>query len=155
MLDAVGRALVRRDLPAARTALKRGLEGDVADEDLVYAGLWLWLLERELKVPTDGTAERALKAGQNRASWTAKLAAWASGKLSDADLGTAAQTSSQKVEVAFYTAMARKVTGDPAGTERLRDVVKSPIIDLLEVQLARELLAPRVRAELPRNVRIP
>jgi cellulose synthase operon protein C len=155
MLDAVGRALVRRDVAAARAALARGLEGDVAEEDLVYAGLWLWLLERELKVPTDGTAEAALKTSQNRASWTSKLAAWAGGKLSDADLGTAAQTSSQKVEAAFYTAMGRKVSGDPAGTERLKDVVKSPVIDLLEVQLARELLAPRMATEMPRGVRIP
>jgi hypothetical protein len=29
------------------------------------------------------------------------------------------------------------------------------VIDLLEVHLARELLAPRLRAELPANVKLP
>lgn len=155
MLEAVGRALVRHDLSAARAALKRGLEGDAPDEDLVYGGLWLRLLERELQVTTDGTADRAMRVGTSRTSWTAKLAAWASGRMSDAELGTAAQSASQKVEALFYTAMGRKIAGDPAATERLRDVVKSPVMDLLEVQLAREILAPRLRAAVPGDARIP
>lgn len=155
VLDAVGRALVRRDVTAARAALKRGIEGEVDKEDLIYGGIWLLLLERELKVPTDGTAERALQVGSSRASWTSKLAAWATGKLSDADLGTAAQSPSQRIEVAFYTALSRKVAGDPAAEERLRDVAKAPVIDLLEVQLAREITAPRMRNDIPRNVSLP
>src|SRR6185437_12000928 len=108
MLDAVGRALVRGDLDAARAALKRGLDGDVSDEDLFYGGLWVSLLERQVKAPNDATVERALRAG-SRSSWTSKLTAWASGRLSDADLGAAAQSASQRVEAEFYTAMARKV----------------------------------------------
>jgi tetratricopeptide (TPR) repeat protein len=154
MLDAVGRALVRRDLVAARAALKRGIEGDVSDDDLVYGGLWVSLLERETKAPSDGTVERALKPGL-RGTWTAKLSAWASGKLTDADLGAAAQSASQRVEVAFYTAMARRVAGDPTAEQTLRQVAGSPVIDLLEVQLARDLTAPRVRADLPGGVQLP
>ena len=155
VLDAVGRALVRRDVGSARAALKRGLDGEVDEEDLVYAGLWLLLLERDLKVPTDGTAERALRAGAGRASWTGKLAAWGSGKLSDAELVTMAQSTAQRVEADFYTALARKVAGDPGAEARLRDVAKSPVIDLLEVRLAREIVAPRVATELPRNAAVP
>jgi tetratricopeptide (TPR) repeat protein len=155
VLDAVGRAFVRRDVAAARAALKHGIEGDVADEELVYGGLWLMLLERDLKVATDGTAERALRAVSDKASWVAKLAAWAAGKLSDADLVTAAQSTPQRVEAAFYTAMARRVAGDPDADARLREVAKSPVIDLLEVQLARELLAPRLRADPPGDVKLP
>ncbi len=154
MLDAVGRALVRRDLVAARAALKRGIEGDVSDEDLVYGGLWVSLLEREIKAPSDGTVERALRAG-GRTAWTNKLTAWASGKLSDADLSTAAHSPSQRVEAAFYTAMARKAAGDPSADQRLRQVAGAPVIDLLEVQLARDLTAPRVRADLPGGVQLP
>ncbi|MFO0757433.1 MAG: hypothetical protein U0359_13130 [Byssovorax sp.] len=154
MLDAIGRALVRRDLAAARAALKRGIDGDANDEDLVYGGLWVQLLEQELKASPDGTVERALRAG-SKASWVGKLTAWATGKLSDADLGAAAQNASQRVEAAFYTAMARRVSGDPQAAEKLRAVAESPVIDLLEVQIARELLAPPVRAELPGNVQIP
>jgi hypothetical protein len=155
MLDAVGRALVRRDLTAARKALRRGLDDNAGEDDLVYGGLWVLLLERQLRAPPDGTAERALSAATNRASWTAKLVAWANGKLSDADLGTQAQSAAQRVEALFYTAMAKRVAGDPAGDERLRAVSQSPVIDLLEVHLAREMLAPPLRAELPPNVKLP
>jgi cellulose synthase operon protein C len=155
MLDAVGRALVRGDLTAARAALKRGIDGDVSDEDLVYGGLWVSLLERETKAPTDGTVERALHAGGGKTAWTSKLSAWGSGKLSDADLGAAAQSASQRVEAAFYTAMARKAAGDPSALPRLKQVAGAPVIDLLEVQLARDLTAPRVRANLPGGVQLP
>jgi tetratricopeptide (TPR) repeat protein len=155
VLDAVGRAFVRRDVGAARAALKQGIEGNLGEDELVYGGLWLMFLERDLKVPTDGTAERALRAASDRGSWTGKLAAWAAGKLSDAELGAAAQSTPQRVEAAFYTAMARKVAGDPEAEAKLREVAKSPVIDLLEVHLARELVAPRLRADLPNNIKLP
>jgi tetratricopeptide (TPR) repeat protein len=154
MLDAVGRALVRKDLPAARAAVRRGIDGDAPEEDLVYAGLWLLLLERDQHQPGDGMAERALRS-TNRVAWTSKLAAWANGKLSDAELGRAAQSAAQRVEFDFYTAMSKKVAGDPGADDRLRAVAKSPVIDLLEVQIARELYAPRVRTELPGGISIP
>jgi cellulose synthase operon protein C len=154
MLDAIGRALIRRDIVAARMALKKGLDGDVGEDDLVYGGLWVQLLEREQKVPPDGTVERALRAG-SRSTWTAKLTAWAAGKISDNDLSSAAQNAAQRVEAAFYTAMARKIAGDPAAEQRLRAVASAPVIDLLEVQLARELLAPSMRANLPGGVQLP
>ncbi|EYF08730.1 hypothetical protein [Chondromyces apiculatus] len=154
MLDAVGRALVRGDLTSARAALQQGLEENAENDDLVYGGLWVTLLERQQRVPTDGTAERALS-GAKSGSWTGRLAAWATGKLSDQDLGTAAQSAAQRVEAQFYTSMARRVAGDPNAAEGLRAVSRSPVIDLLEVHLARELLAPRVKADLPRNVKLP
>ena len=155
VLDAVGRAFVRRDVGAARAALKQGIEGELGEDELVYGGLWLMLLERDLKVPTDGTAERALRVASDRGSWAGKLAAWASGKLSDAELATAAQSTPQRVEAAFYTAVARKVAGDPGAEAKLREVAKSPVIDLLEVHIAREMLAPRLQAEVPGGVKLP
>lgn len=154
MLDAIGRALVRRDLLAARTTLKRGLEGNVGEEDLVYGALWVQLLEREQKAPPDGTVDRALHAGAH-SSWTNKLTLWASGKITDSDLTTAAQSPTQKVEAAFYTAMARKVAGDPGAVASLRAVASAPVLDLLEVQLAREIVAPEVRSSLPGGVQAP
>ena len=153
MLDVIGRALVRKDVKAARAALKRGIEGDVSEDDLVYGGVWVGLLERELKTPPDGITDRALRGG--RSGWSAKLTAWAHGKLSDADLSTAAQSPSQKVEAAFYTAMARRVAGDPTADQKLRAVASSPVLDLLEVQIARDLTAPRLQASLPGNVKVP
>ncbi|KYF48587.1 hypothetical protein BE08_28975 [Sorangium cellulosum] len=155
MLDAVGRALVRRDLPSARRALKRGLEENVSEEDLVYGGLWVLLLERIVGVATDGTAGRALEGSVSRPSWTGRLASWANGRISDADLNKLAQSAAQRVEAQFYIAMARKAAGDASADERLRAVSKSPVIDLLEVHIAREMLAPELRLDVPRNASLP
>ena len=154
MLDAIGRALVQKDLAAARGALRKGLDGDASEDDLVYGGLWVQLLERELHATPDGTTERALRTGA-KATWTAKLSAWANGKLSDGDLSIAAQSASQKVEAAFYTAMSGRASGDPGSEPRLRAVATSPVADLLEVHLARDLLAPRGRVTLPGGVQLP
>lgn len=155
VLDAIGHAFVRKDLAAARAALRKGLDAGIQDDQLVYGGLWVQFLEREKKVTSDGSAEMALRRANGRGAWTGKLAAWASGRLSEADLAAAAQSAAQRVEAAFYTAMARRASGDPAADTRLRDVAKSPVLELLEVQLAREMLAPPVRTELPRGVALP
>lgn len=154
MLNAVARALVQKDLPAARAAVRRGIDGGGPEDDLIYAGLWLQLLEREQHQPDDGTVERALRS-TSRTSWTSKLAAWATDKLSDAELERAAVSAAQRVELEFYLAMSKKIAGDPAADERLRAIARSPIIDLLEVQIARELFTPRVRIEVPPGVALP
>ena len=41
----------------------------------------------------------------------------------------------------FYTALSRKIAGDAAADKTLAEVAQSPAIDLVEVQLARDLLA--------------
>jgi len=155
VLQVVSRALVRRDLDGARVALKQGLEADLDPEDRIYGGLWLLLLERELRASPDGTAERALQGFGDRDAWVSKLSAWAGGKLTDEGLNAAAQNASQRVEAQFYTAMARRAAGDPAAVERLRAVSTSPVIDLVEVQLARDLVAPPMQVQLPPNTQLP
>jgi len=155
VLDAIGQAFVRKDLAAARAALRKGLDADIREEDLVYGGLWVQFLEREQKATSDGAADQALRRATSRTAWTGKLAAWANGRLSEADLTNAAQSASQRIEASFYTALSRRAAGDPAADTRLRDVAKSPVIELLEVQLARELLAPHVRTQLPAGTKLP
>jgi tetratricopeptide (TPR) repeat protein len=155
VLQVVSRALVRRDLDGARVALKQGLEADLDAEDRIYGGLWLQLLERELRASPDGTAERALQGAGDRDAWVSKLSAWATGKLTDDGLGAAAQNAAQRVEAEFYVAMARRAAGDPAAVERLRAVSTSPVIDLVEVQLARDLIAPPLQVQLPPNTQLP
>src|SRR6185436_7608224 len=103
VLDAIGHAFVRKDLAAARAALRKGLDAGIRDEDLVYGGLCVQFLEREQKAASDGTAEQALRRATTRGAWTGKLAAWANGRLSEADLTAAAQSASQRIEAAFYT----------------------------------------------------
>jgi len=154
MLEAIGRALVRRDLALARMALKRGIEGDVSDDDLVYGGLWVWLLERELHVAPDGSVERALRLGPH-SFWTGRLCSWASGRMSGEELAASARETAQRVEAAFYSAMMKSAAGDPAAKERLREVATSPVIDLMEVQLAREIIAPTFHATPPSGVTVP
>lgn len=154
MLEAVLRAVVRRDLPSARAALKLGVEAGVEADDLVYAGLWAHLLERELKVQGDGTTEQAMKAGQQRGAWTSKLVSWATGRLSDTELRGAANNAVQRTEVDFYLGMASRIAG--AGDDGLKKVAASPILELLEVQLARELLAPKSASPaLPKGLALP
>lgn len=155
VLDAVGRALVRRDVNAARVALRHGIDGDVADDELVYGALWVMFLERELRVQSDGTAAQALRMSGDRATWTGKLSAWASGRMSDSELLSAAHNTAQRVEAIFYTAMQKRAAGDPSANDKLREVAKSPVIDLLEVNLAREMLAPRIQADLPAGTALP
>jgi cellulose synthase operon protein C len=155
VLQTVARALVRRDLDGGRAALKQGLDADINQEDRIYAGLWLQLLQRQTRAPTDEVITRALVVTGDRDSWVVKLATWAMGKMTDDALIAAAQNTSQKVEAEFYTAMSRRVGGDPASDALLRRVANSPVIDLIEVQLAKDLLAPPFRTELPPNAVLP
>jgi hypothetical protein len=147
-------AAAERARSNARASLRKGLENDVGEDDLVYGGLWVQLLEKELKAPADGTVERALHTGTHT-QWTAKLTAWAGGKITDNDLTTAAQSPTQKVEAAFYTAMLSRANGDPSAEQRLRAVATSPVIDRLEVQIAREMVSTQLKASLPGGVSLP
>ncbi len=155
VLQVVSRALVRRDLEVARAALRQGLEADVDQEERIYGGLWLLLLERELRAAPDDTTTRALATNGDRDAWVVKLASWATGRMTDEGLFAAAQNAAQRVEAEFYTAMSRRASGDPAAQDRLRKVAESPVLDLVEVQLARDLLAPAFRADLPTGAMVP
>jgi tetratricopeptide (TPR) repeat protein len=141
VLDTAARAFLRSDATRARTAVNRALQSELRDDDLVYTALWLTLIERQNKTKSDGTAARALASIPTDGRWPGKLASWALGKLKDQDLVAAARTPGQQTEATFYTAMAHRIAGDTSGSdESLRKVAKSPTIDLVEVQLARDLL---------------
>ena len=146
VLDATARAFLRHDDVAAKKAVSRGLSAELGDDDLVYAALWLSLLHRELKVKSDGSAAKALATVRDDGRWSGRLASWGLGKLKDQDLLAAARTLSQKTEATFYVALAQRAAGDMAGaTAALKQVSQSPAIDLVEVQLARDLLAGPAR----------
>ena len=95
------------------------------------------------------TVARALTTNGDRDAWVVQLALWANGKMTDEELNAAAQNNSQKVEAEFYRAMARHALNDATANEALRRVANSPVIDLIEVQLAKDVLAPSFRIELP------
>lgn len=137
----VGRAFVRGDLPAAREGLARGQMAELGRDDLVYDALWVRLLEMQQRDAKDQTAERILFGASDDPRWIGRIAAFGAGKIKAADLVVAAQTPTQKTEALFYAAMVRKISGDTKGAdEGLKQVIRSPGLDLVEFSLARELL---------------
>jgi hypothetical protein len=158
VLESAQRAFLKKDVPAARTAVARGVGGELPDDDVVYAALWLLFTEKETKTRTDGTANRALASIKDDGRWAGRLAAWALGKIKDADLSAAARNMGQKTEASFYISLSRKVAGDNAADKTLAEVANSTAIDLIEVRLARDLLAGPSRfadTPTPTGVAIP
>jgi hypothetical protein len=158
VLDAARRALTHADLRAARRAAQRAVAANLASADLVYVALWLQLVEKKLNVASDGTVEEAYAGVDENSGWPARLRAWARGKLSDQELANAARSASEKTEAIFYAAMLRLQNGGDSSKE-LERVAQSPAIDLVEVTIARDLLAMRIKPapdyKLPASVKLP
>lgn len=154
VLDASRRALTMASLQDARTAAQWAIDASLPSDEIVYVALWLELLERKLHVASDGTVEEALSHVEESSGWPARLRAWCRGKLTDKDLEEAARDTTQRVEATFYAAMNRRASGADASAA-LRRVADSPAIDLMEVAIARDLLAPRVAVKLPASIAIP
>ncbi len=155
----IGRAFVHADLPAAREGLAWALAADLDADDLVYFGLWVRLLERQLRVPTDGEPDRVFSSCPDDGRWVGILARFGEGKLKGDDVIARAQTPIQKYEALFYSAMDHRAAGDTKrGDELLRQVVSGTGVELSEVSLARDMLDPgRMRAggPLPPDVVLP
>lgn len=137
VLDAARRALTLGDLRAGRDALKRGVEADIPDGDLVYVALWLKLLEQRVKASSDGSTEDALASVDTTDRWGKKLRAWGTHQLQDAELLSAAKTRVEKTEATFYAALSNPSADLNA---RLKVVAGSQTIELVEVMIARDLL---------------
>jgi lipoprotein NlpI len=123
----------------------------------VYIALWLQLVETKLNVPSDGTVEEAYAGVDENSGWPARLRAWARGKLSDQELANAARSASEKTEAVFYAAMRKLQTGTESSKD-LERVAQSQAIDLVEVSIARDLLAmrsPSPNRKLPPNLKLP
>jgi len=155
----VGRAFVRGDLASARDGLQRALAADLDDDDLVYFALWVRLLERQLRVATDGTPDRVFASVGEDSRWVATLARFGEGKLKGDEVIAKAATPIQKYEALFYSAMDHRATGDAkGGDELLRQVVAGTGLELSEVSLARDMLDPsksQLGGPLPADVSIP
>lgn len=141
MLDAIASGLVLGDVEAMRAALRRGVDGGAAQDDVVYGALWLTLTEKQLGVKPDEMERDLLDAASGSSSWIGQLAAWSQGRTSDAELGLRAPNEAARVEASFYAALGKRASGGKVD-EALRSVAKSAVIHLLEVRIARDLLAP-------------
>jgi tetratricopeptide (TPR) repeat protein len=159
----VGRAFVRGDIAAAREGLQHALAADLESDDLVYFALWVRLLERQLRVPTDGSPDRVFASipddGAGSGRWVAALARFGEGKLKGGDLTARASSPIQKYEALFYDAMDHRAAGDTkGGDDLLRQVVAGTGLQLSEVMLARDMLDPgksQLGGPLPPDVSIP
>ena len=155
----IGRAFVRGDLPTAKDGLQRALAADLDEDDLVYFALWVRLLERQLRVPTEGGPDRVFSSVADDGRWVATLARFGEGKLKGDDLVARARTPIQKYEALFYAAMDHRAAGDTkGGDDLLRQVVAGTGLELSEVTLARDLLDPsksQLGGPLPPDVSIP
>jgi tetratricopeptide (TPR) repeat protein len=139
----IGRAFVRGDLAAAREGLAWALAADLDGDDLVYFALWVRLLERQLRVATNGEADRVFSSIADDGRWVAVLARFGEGKLKGDDVVAHATTPIQKYEALFYAAMDHRVAGDTKrGDELLREVIAGTGMELSEVSLARDILDP-------------
>ena len=69
VLEPLSARFLKKDVPAARTAVGPGLSGELHDDDVVYAALWLLFTEKETKTRTDGTASRALGSIKDDGRW--------------------------------------------------------------------------------------
>ncbi len=108
---------------------------------LVYLALWVQSLEREQHARTNGVAERVLASIGDDGRWASRLAAFGRGKIDAAALSHAATSPSRKEEALFYAALERRAKGDAAGAKPgLAQVATGPGVDLLESQMARELV---------------
>jgi hypothetical protein len=155
MLSAVGRALVYKNVTAARVALQTGIKENVDEVDMVYGALWLMFLEQELGEEPDGKVDRVLLDAVDGEGWTAKLARWARGMMDDATLRDAADSYAHRVEAEFYISMRTRSAGKNDARAELEKVSTNPLIDLMEVQLARDILAPESRAKMPTKYTLP
>jgi hypothetical protein len=138
------RALLRGDTKGAQAALARAVAAQVSREDLVYYASWTRALERAArgKPPADGLAEKVLVQAADDPRWIGKIASFGLGKTTAEALLAAARTPAQRTEALFYSGLARRVDGDAKGAEGdLRRALREGGLDLMEVSLARDLLA--------------
>lgn len=143
LLDGAARALADGDLAGGRRVAKQAMAANLPNDDLTYIGLYLWLLERKLGASADGTTLQVLAAATGGGAWTMKLLGWQAGRITDAELTAAARTAGQRTEAQFYRAMAHR--DEPSTEGALREVARSPALDLIEVQIARDVLAGETR----------
>jgi cellulose synthase operon protein C len=153
VMDAARRGLTLSDLTVARSAVERAVSAGMSGDDVVYPALWLQLLERKLRVPGSSSIEDAYSSIGDGSGWPARLRAWATGRLSDAELLAAAKDRSQRTEAVFYAAMARHAQGSAEDAKAgFEQVAKSEAIDLVEVSIARDLLA---NYDAPKSFKLP
>lgn len=138
----VGRALIASDVNAARDGLSRALAADLDDDDIVYIALWTHYAERIAHASeSEEGAKPVFERLAAKGNWTARLAAFALGKLDHAALVKSASNDAERGEAWFYGALALRAKGDDAASKSaLEEVLKTGGVELMETAFARDLL---------------
>ncbi len=153
LTDMARSALATGDVRMARKATQRALDLNIKSEDLIYIALWHALVEQRQGGKQDQLPSVALSMATDASGWPALLRRFGLGQIDAASLLRSAEGKIQETEALFYSALTSQ---EPQRRkEELEKVAKSPAIDLVEVQLARDLLAPEKEWPLPQDVNIP
>ncbi|HEY1954094.1 MAG TPA: hypothetical protein VGH28_00730 [Polyangiaceae bacterium] len=138
------RALAAGNLTASRDALRRAVGADLSDDDIVYFALWERALERQLGAVTDGVADRVLGSIGENGTWASSLAAFALGKITGPALIASAPSPSKQAEATFYVALDERSKGQRAAAEQgFKQVATGAGVDLIEAELAKQMISPR------------
>jgi len=114
----------------------------LAPEWKVYFALWLQAIAQRSGAPLEADVQQTLRDLATGSDWFAKLAQFASGKLSFDELLAAGRDVGERTEAQFYESMRRLGTGDQKGArEMLERVLQGQMVSFYEYAIAQELLA--------------
>ena len=115
------------------------------------------LTEQRANSASDGLPLQVFTTANDATGWNAQLQKFALGQLDGAGLERAARTVPERTEAEFYSSLTGKPRGslDAETQASLERVAKSTAIDLIEVKIARDLLAPPQTFTLPAGVTVP
>jgi hypothetical protein len=158
-MDAGRRALVFGDLSALRATLRDAVELGLSASDCTYVALWTHLVERQNRVPSDGSVEDTLARVGDVAPWPGRLKSWVLGRLSDAELSSGAKSEAEKTEATFYLAsLQRHGRENEQAMRSLEKVAESQAVGLVEVAVAQDWVRLSRKSPQPRwpeDVKIP
>jgi tetratricopeptide (TPR) repeat protein len=142
-------ALTTSDVKLGRRATQTVLDMGLPAENSIYIALWQKLLEQRSGSSTDGMSREVLARANKAEGWLDTLRKFGLGEIQAGDLGSEARGIPQQVEADFYAALsAGKV-------EALKKIAESSAVDLIEVRIAQDLVAPQKPFSLPDGVELP
>jgi tetratricopeptide (TPR) repeat protein len=158
LLDAARRALTHWDVRSGRESLRRAVESKLDPDDIVYIALWTLLAEQRGGNASDGYVEEVLAEIDPGGDWTTALRDWGRRAIDDAALLARASNVVQQTEALFYIAVSKVARGAKPQTADLGKVASSTAIELIEVRIARDLLAREqghTAPSLPPGIEVP
>lgn len=142
-------ALTNSDVELGRRATQEALDLGLPAENSIYIALWQKLLEKRSGAASDGMSREVLSRAGKADGWLDTLRKFGLGEIGAADLDSAAHGIPQQVEADFYSALSQ-------GKEQaLREIAESSAVDLIEVRIAQDLIAPQGRYDLPEDIELP